>query len=83
MMEVSFVRRGVNIQECGDPGKLVLLWPNGRPIQKAKKDDLMKLLAFVPPCHHAVYSNIRVVNTHGPESVDGFTGPPDFELDDK
>ena len=69
--------------ECGDPGKLVLLWINGRPIQSSKKDGLMKLMAFVPPCHHAVYSNIRVVNTHSPESTDGFTGPPDFQLIDK
>ena len=55
----------------------------GRPIQKTKKDDLMKLMEFEPPCQHRWYSDIRVLNAHGPESIDGFTGRPAVDRDDK
>ena len=83
VMDVSFVKRGSDPEDCGNPDNLVSLWPTGRPIQKAKKNDLMELMEFVPPCHHRRYSDIRVVNTHGPESIDVFTGRPDSNRDDE
>ena len=69
MMDASFVKRGSDPEDYGKSDKLVPLWPTGRLIQKSKKDDLMKLMEFVQPCHHSWYSDIRVVNTYGPEAL--------------
>jgi hypothetical protein len=79
MMAVSFSKRGVNLADYSDATNMTPLWPQGRGILKAKKDDLMKLLEFIPPCFHSWYNDIRIVNARVSESIDGFSADADFE----
>ncbi|XP_039293094.1 uncharacterized protein LOC120353433 isoform X2 [Nilaparvata lugens] len=37
----------------------LLLHPNGREVTKAKKMDMLSLLAYIPPIHHSFYQNLQ------------------------
>lgn len=36
------------------------LYPNGHGISKAKHNDILHLLKYVPPVHHTFYENLQV-----------------------
>lgn len=65
-----------------DSVELGQLWPNGRPISQAKKEDIKELLQLVPNKHRHRYSFLGIVPTRDFEDdIDGFGDEIDFELD--
>ncbi|CAH0730418.1 unnamed protein product, partial [Brenthis ino] len=42
---------------------LDVLYPNGRPIEKKKYEDLLQLLPYVPPIRHDFYRNLKTNNS--------------------
>ncbi len=67
-----------------DGVELDQLWPDGRPISQAKKNDLIELLELVPDKHKHRFSFLGIVPTHEFEDdIDGFGEEIDFELDEE
>ena len=57
------------------PPVLPLLYANGRGISKAKYDDIMSLLKYIPPVHPNFYNSLKYEASTGssdPEALDEF-----------
>lgn len=58
--EVLFYRINVAKRKVHDPvDSLDLLYPNGRAIEKKKKQDLVELLPYIPPIYHSFYNDLK------------------------
>lgn len=60
IIEISLQRNRVS-KKIGEI-KLPLLYPNGRPIDKQKYDDLKELMKYVPKHHHSFFNALKYVN---------------------
>lgn len=58
-IEISLQKRG-SLTQLRDVS-LPLLYPNGRPIDKKKYDDLKELMKFVPKKHRSFFKSLKFV----------------------
>lgn len=57
---ISLTKEGI-LTKFGNV-KLPILYPNGRPIDKKKFDDIMELLKYVPKEHHAFFKTLKFID---------------------
>lgn len=58
--EISLKKKSIS-KKIGNV-RLPILYPNGRPIDKKKFDDLKGLLKYVPEEHHAFFDTLKFID---------------------
>ncbi|CAG9773480.1 unnamed protein product [Ceutorhynchus assimilis] len=81
--DVLFNSVNVSKRKAGNQVNAVqLLFPNGRPIEKKKKQDLMDLLPYIPPIYHPFYEGLKTSSTAAHELADEHAEGENFDTND-